>query len=146
MVALSAHSTYLTVLSIGLAGKAAISQAELLHANLQVQAAGDWAYLVLGLLMIVLLVFAEHDYRSAVPGGWLWGRFCRLSAIECGLLFGTHLVSTLVAGSIGLASGSLLIGAAALVATLAFAALAYRLRSVPAYQRSVAKDLQDKQP
>jgi hypothetical protein len=70
------------------------------YAGLQTRALDQWSYLLLGLLLIVLIVFIEHHYRTAVEPGLLRIRFFRVTALEFSLLFVANLTAAATVWSV----------------------------------------------
>lgn len=56
------------------------------------RAVDDFGVLVIGVGLVVLVIFVEHHYRTAVQKGRLWLRFCRLTFVELGLIALFHFV------------------------------------------------------
>ena len=68
------------------------SDRELFYASMLMRTVDQWSYLALGIVLIVLIVFFEHHYRTAVESERLRLRFFRATAIEFGLLFVANFV------------------------------------------------------
>ncbi len=56
------------------------------------RAVDDFSVLVIGIGLVVLVIFVEHHYRTGVPKGQLWLRFCWLTFVELGLIALLHVV------------------------------------------------------
>ena len=64
------------------------------YIDLQIRAGDVWSYLVLGLVMVVVVVFLENYYRSAVPSGRLLARFLLVTTVTIGVLCAASTAST----------------------------------------------------
>jgi hypothetical protein len=95
-----------------------------------IQASHNFLVLLLGLLVLAVVVFAEHHYRTAVPKGWLARRFFRLAAILVGLIALLHTVRLVLLFTLGAASsGDGLLAGGEWVVTLVLVWLAQWFRS-----------------
>jgi hypothetical protein len=64
-------------------------------------AINNFLVLLLGLLVLGLIVFAEHYYRTAVPQGRLAARFARLTMVLVGVIATLHTVRVIALASAG---------------------------------------------
>jgi hypothetical protein len=96
----SVREAYLLALVFSAYNRRGISAGEILDQALQARAADIWSIFILGLLMVVLVVYLEHFYRTAVPAGSLGVRFALVSAIELGVLLLANAVYFLIEGQI----------------------------------------------
>jgi hypothetical protein len=72
------------------------------------RAVDDLSVLVLGVLLLILVIFIEHYYRTGAQNNKLLTRFCLLTTIELGMLALLHLVQIGVAWAYGSFNGTLL--------------------------------------
>ena len=56
------------------------------------RAVDDFSVLAIGIGLVVLVIFVEHYYRTAVQKGRLWLRFCWLTLLELGIIALLHFV------------------------------------------------------
>ena len=68
----------------------------LFYSSLQTRSMDQWSYLLLGLLLIVLIVFIEHYFRTGVQPGSLRLRFFQVTMIEFGVLCLANLINAIV--------------------------------------------------
>jgi hypothetical protein len=67
-------------------------------------ALSNFLFLLLGVLVLIVIVFAEHWYRTAVGRGLLAGRFGRLAAILVAVIALLHSIRAIAEVWIGQAS------------------------------------------
>ncbi len=123
-VALWARSAMVAVLAILSMGVTL----ERFQRSMEIRALDVWSAVIAGLIVLILLVFAEDYYRTGSQRGLLWRRFCRLTAIEVGVLFVAHAIYFVVGKAAGVLSWTaILLPAAELLATALLAWLYVRL-------------------
>ncbi len=96
LVLFQLREAYLSVVVVSSYNSAQGNATALFYSAMQTRTLDQWSYLLLGLLLIVLIVFLENHYRSAVEPGRLRLRFFRVTALEFGLLFVANLVAAIV--------------------------------------------------
>ncbi len=112
------------VLSMTLSAANITDKSDAFYRSLQVGTVSTWAWLVIGLVTIVMLVGFEHMYRTAVPAGRLWKTFFLVSAIQLGILFLIHTIYIFLNRAFRPLTGvSLAILAAELLLTVLFVVL-----------------------
>jgi hypothetical protein len=67
-------------------------------------AVSNFLFLVLGVLVLIVIIFAEHWYRTGVPRGLLAARFGRLAAILLAVIAFLHSARAIVETAIDQAS------------------------------------------
>ncbi len=80
------REAYLLALVVSASRREGRPASEVLETALQARAADQWSIFFVGILTIVLIVYLENYYRTAVPAGSLWARFSLVSAIEIGVI------------------------------------------------------------
>ena len=100
MVLLQARDAYLSVVVMSTYDRFKDNARELFYSSLQTRTLDQWSYLFLGLLLVVLIVFIEHFYRTGVQPGILRLRFFQVTAIEFAGLFLANLTSTMIIWSV----------------------------------------------
>lgn len=75
-----------TVAAFGVAGDPHAAY----YAGLRIRAGDAWSYMLIGLLLVVVLVFLEHWYRTGVPSGRLLSRFVLATTVQLGVLSLAH--------------------------------------------------------
>lgn len=93
---LQARDAYLSVVVISTYNRVKDNPTALFNASLQTRTMDQWSYLLLGLLLVVLIVFAEYFYRTGVQPGSLRLRFFQVTTVEFGVLFAANLTSAMV--------------------------------------------------
>ncbi len=101
LVLLQLRDAYLSVIVLSMYNRAQNNAAQLFYSNLAARSLDQWSYLFLGILLIVLIVFFEHYYRTGVQPGRLRLRFFQVIAIEFVVLFASNLTSAIVAWQVG---------------------------------------------
>ena len=96
MVLLQARDAYLSVVVLTTFDRYKDNATDLFYSSLQTRTLDQWSYLLLGLLLVVLIVFIEHFYRTGVQPGILRLRFFQVTAIEFAGLFLANLTSAMV--------------------------------------------------
>ncbi len=96
MVLLQARDAYLSVVVMSTYDRIKDNATALFYSNLQTRSLDQWSYLLLGLILVILIVFLEHFYRTGVQPGSLRLRFFQLTTIEFGVLFLANLTSAAV--------------------------------------------------
>ncbi len=81
------REAYLLAIVVWASNRSGRPPAELFDLALRARAADQWSLLAIGILMVVLIVYLEHLYRTGVPSGSLWARFTLASAVEVGVIF-----------------------------------------------------------
>ncbi|OQA45029.1 MAG: hypothetical protein BWY52_01439 [Chloroflexi bacterium ADurb.Bin325] len=92
--------------------------------SMRLRTMGAWSYPILGIILVVLVVFLEHYYRTALSILQLLARFVRVAAFTVIALFVGHLILFLTSHSLGTMGWS---GALLPAAELAAAALLFGL-------------------
>jgi len=64
------------------------------------RAADQWSLLAVGIAAIVVIVYFEHLYRTAIPLGAVWSRFSLAIAGQLGILFIVHTAYFIIEGLI----------------------------------------------
>jgi len=77
-------------------------------------------FLILGILWLVLVIFAEHYYREALPKKTLWKHFSLITAIELFFLSGSHLMPILIISKTNVYGGSFLLPVIELIGGVIF--------------------------
>jgi len=77
-------------------------------------------FLTLGILWLVLVIFAEHYYREALPRKTLWKHFSLITAIELFFLSGSHLMPILIISKTNVYGGSFLLPVIELIGGVIF--------------------------
>ncbi len=72
-----------------------------LDTSLRLRAVGTWSYPIIGVILVVLVVFLEHYYRTAASTALLLARFVKAAALTLIVLFVGHLVLFLTSRSAG---------------------------------------------
>ncbi len=72
-----------------------------LDTSLRLRAVGSWSYPIIGIILVVLVVFMEHHYRSAPSTPNLLARFIKATAFTLIALFVGHLVLFITSRSAG---------------------------------------------
>jgi hypothetical protein len=94
------REAYLLAIVVSASNRSGRLPSELFALALQARAADQLSIVVLGLFMIILIVYLEHYYRTAVPAGSLWARFSLATAIELGVLFLANAIYFSIEGQI----------------------------------------------
>jgi|GEM_PF-1108800 len=71
------------------------------YIGLQIRAADTWSYVVLGLLIVAVIAFVEHYYRTGVAQHRLLIRFLMVTSIQMMVLSLAHLTNFIIGISIG---------------------------------------------
>ncbi len=80
----------------------------LFNSSMQTRTLDTWSYLVLGLVLVILIVFLEHFYRTGVIPQKLRLRFFQVTTLEFAVLFIANMISTAVVWQVsGFTWGSL---------------------------------------
>jgi len=121
------RETVLSILAIVTLNRTQGNVTEQFYAGLQTRAADVWSWVVVGFLMVILVVFLEFFYRTAIQTGKLWARFFLVTATACGFLFLTSMTNLLLRRMVGafswvglLAPGLSLLGTAAFLGSWFF--------------------------
>ena len=77
-------------------------------------------FLILGILWLVLVIFAEYYYREANSKNILWKHFSLITAIELFCLSGSHLIPFLIISKTNVYGGSLLLPVIELIGGIGF--------------------------
>ena len=77
-------------------------------------------FLILGVLWLVLVIFAEYYYREAVAKNILWKHFSFITSTELFCLSGSHLIPVLIIGKTNVYWGSLLLPGIELIGGIIF--------------------------
>ena len=83
-------------------------------------AVDKFIFLVLAILLLVLVIFAEYYYREAVPKNILWKRFFFVTSIELFFLSGSHLIPILIVSKSKIYGGNFLLPGIELVGGIIF--------------------------
>ena len=126
------------VITAGLGFLCLTSARNLSLSILYVFSAGRWVapvvdkmiFLALGILWLVLVIFAEYYYREAVPKNVLWKHFSLITAIELFCLSGSHLIPILIISETKVSGGSLLLPVIELMAGIIFFACLVRKKTL----------------
>jgi len=73
-----------------------------LDASMRLRAVGTWSYPIIGIILVVMVVFLEHHYRTAPSTPNLLARFIKATAFTLAVLFVGHLVLFIMSRSAGL--------------------------------------------
>jgi hypothetical protein len=90
VVAWVIRQTYLLVAGV-LLSDPDLTSSQLFNANLRANAVDRWAILVLGVMIVVLVVYVEHYYRTGAAKGKLLQHFLRVSSYQVGVMAAFHL-------------------------------------------------------
>jgi hypothetical protein len=94
------------------------------------RATHNFLIILLAMLILGLIVFVEHHYRTAVPKGSLGARFFRMAAILLGVIAGLHTIRLAMLLTLGPATPlDVVITGAEWLATVLFVWLHRRFRS-----------------
>ena len=107
-----------------------LTESELFYSSLRARAADQWLLFAAGFVLIVLIVWFEHFYRTAVPIRRLWPRFFLITAIEVGVIFLADALTAALQNSLGVsAAGYITLLFSEIVIALAMLALWLRSRT-----------------
>jgi len=87
-------------------------------------------FIILGILWLVLVIFAEYYYREAVAKNIVWKRFSLITAIELFCLSGSHLIPILIISKTEVYGGSLLLPAIELIGGITFFVCSVRKKTL----------------
>lgn len=87
-------------------------------------------FLILGVLWLVLVIFAEYYYRGAVPKNILWKHFSLITSIELFFLSASHLIPILIVSKSKIYGGSFLLPGIELIGGIIFFACSVRRRTL----------------
>jgi len=96
MALLQVRDAYLSALVMSTYDRFKDNATDLFNSSLQIRSMDQWSYLLLGLLLVILIVFIEHSYRTGVHPGSLRLRFFLVTAVEFGVLFAANLTSAIL--------------------------------------------------
>jgi hypothetical protein len=121
MALLQARDAYLSAVVMATFDRFKDNATDLFYSSLQTRTMDQWSYLLVGLLLVVLIVFVEHFYRTGVQPGTLRLRFFQMTAIEFGVLFAANLTTTILVWNVsGFTWRSLFYPALELITTAIF--------------------------
>jgi len=80
------------LLSMTLSAAEITDESQAFYQSLRVGTVSTWAWLVIGIITLIMLVGFEHMYRNAVPAGNLWKFFFLVTGIEATILFLIHTI------------------------------------------------------
>jgi hypothetical protein len=103
-IGLIARGTFVQLLAFSAAPVVQNDKTADFYIGLQIRAADTWSYVFLGVLIVAVIVFVEHFYRTGAAQGHLLVRFLLLTGIEIGLLSLAHLSNFIMAVSLGATS------------------------------------------
>lgn len=101
LVLLQVRDAYLSMIVLASYNRVQNNAAALFYANLQTRSLDQWSYLFLGIILIVIIVFIEYYYRSAVVPGRLRLHFFQVTSIEFVALLIANLISAAVVWNVG---------------------------------------------
>lgn len=93
-------------------------------------AVDKFAFLILAVLWLVLVIFTEYYYRAAVPKNILWKHFFLITSIELFFLSGSHLIPILIINKTNIYWGNLLLPGIELIGGIIFFACLVRKKTL----------------